>query len=142
VPDMRALPPVTAEDYARSTTIVAGRAAWELHLGSGLREIVGYLAAAGYAPATAEQRPEAAAGRGGAIGAGEVVVSGRLKETQAILAKMRRYGEPLRVMLDVWGYRVVIATEDNDRSPHGVRNQRQVTTTPRGHHTGRRGNDR
>jgi len=25
---------------------------------------------------------------------------------------MRRFGEPLRVMLDTWGYRVVVASED------------------------------
>lgn len=47
-----------------------------------------------------------------AIGTLEVVVSARLKHTDAIVAKMRRFGEPLRLMLDVWGYRVVVETED------------------------------
>ena len=38
-------------------------------------------------------------------------MSGRVKQTDAIVAKMRRFGEPLRVMLDVFGFRVVVASE-------------------------------
>jgi hypothetical protein len=110
--DIRALTPVTEKDYARvHDHITANRAAWELHLAAGLRELTGHLAVTGYAPLTADQRPDAMAGYG-AIGTREVAVSARLKETGAIVAKMRRFGEPLRIMLDVWGYRVVAATED------------------------------
>jgi hypothetical protein len=105
------LAPVTDEDYTRVRDyIVASRAAWEVHLASGLGELIRHLATAGYVPSTAEQRPDTMAGHG-VIGTHEVVVSGRLKETEAIVAKMRRFGEPFRVMLDVWGCRVVVATE-------------------------------
>jgi hypothetical protein len=106
------LTPVAEKDYARvHDHITANRAAWELHLAAGRRELTSHLAMAGYAPSTADPRPDAMAGRG-AIDMREVVVSSRLKETEAIVAKMRRFGEPLRVMLDVWGYRVVVATGD------------------------------
>jgi hypothetical protein len=43
--------------------------------------------------------------------AGEVVVSARLKDTRAIIDKMHRLGEPLGVMLDIWGYRMVTTSE-------------------------------
>lgn len=57
----------------------------------------------------ADERPNAMAGYG-TLGAGEVMVSSRLKDTDAIVSKMRRFSEPLRVMLDVWGYRSVVAS--------------------------------
>ena len=40
-------------------------------------------------------------------------MSGRVKQTDAIVAKMRRFGEPLRVMLDIFGFRVVVAAEED-----------------------------
>jgi hypothetical protein len=111
VSDVRALEPVTEEDYERVRDyIVASRGAWERDLAYGLGELTGHLAAAGYVTSLADQRSDAMAGDG-KIDAGEAVVSGRLKQTEAVVAKMRRYGEPLRVMLDVWGYRVVVASD-------------------------------
>lgn len=38
----------------------------------------------------------------------EAVVAARLKTTEAIVGKMRRFGEPLFNMLDIWGYRVIV----------------------------------
>jgi hypothetical protein len=111
VSDVRELAPVTEEDFARvSDFIEAHRAAWERSAASGLRDLIRHLGSAGYQPHTSEERPDAAAGHG-TLDPREVIVSGRLKDSRAIVAKMRRFGEPLRVMLDVWGYRVVVATE-------------------------------
>jgi hypothetical protein len=111
VSEVRALTPITEEDYARVRDyIMANRAGWERHLTAGLQELVNHLGVDGYVPSAAEERPYAMAGRG-TVGAREVLVSDRLKETGAIVAKMRRFGEPLRLMLDVWGYRAVVATE-------------------------------
>jgi len=80
------------------------------HADEGMAALTGHLAAAGYTVRTAGHQPDLA-GHPDALGARDVVVSGRLKATNAIVAKMRRFGEPLRVMLDVWGYRVVVAAE-------------------------------
>jgi hypothetical protein len=111
VSDVRELAPVTEEDFARVLDFIeTHRATWEGLAARGLRELIQHLAAGGYRPHTTEERPDAAAG-GGSVDIDEVVVSGRLKDSQAIVAKMRRFGEPLRVMLDVWGYRAVVATE-------------------------------
>lgn len=109
--DVRALAPVTEEDFARVLEFIeAHRATWEGLLATGLQELRRHLRSAGYQAHSGEERPEEATGRG-ALDARELVVSGRLKGSQAIVAKMGRFGEPLRVMLDVWGYRVVVAAE-------------------------------
>jgi hypothetical protein len=111
VSDVRALAPVTEEDFTRIHEFIeAHRGTWEGLATSGLQEVLRHLRGASYRSYTGEERPDVASGRG-ALEAGEVVVSGRLKGSQAIVAKMRRFGEPLRVMLDIWGYRVVVATE-------------------------------
>jgi Region found in RelA / SpoT proteins len=39
----------------------------------------------------------------------EAVVVARLKTVEAIVGKMRRFGEPLFNMLDIWGYRVIVS---------------------------------
>lgn len=109
--EVRDLVPVTEEDFARVFDFIeAHRAAWEGSLASGLSELIQHLRVAGYQPSTGEGRPALAAGHG-TLDPREVIVWNRLKDSRAIVAKMRRFGEPLRVMLDVWGYRVVVATE-------------------------------
>lgn len=108
VPD---LSPVTEDDYARVLDyITACRPEWESQLQSGLADLTGHLAAAGYQPFIAEERSDLAAGSGD-LEPGAVLVSARLKDADAVVAKMRRFGEPLRIMLDVWGYRLVVAAE-------------------------------
>lgn len=110
-PDIRWLAPRTEADFTRvEAYLTARRETWQRHLAEGMAALTSHLAAAGYTPLTLAQRPGLTS-RPGALGAREVLVSGRLKDTKAIVAKMRRFGEPLRVMLDIWGYRVVIATE-------------------------------
>jgi hypothetical protein len=111
VSDIHSLPPVTHADYARVDDYITGRRdQWEQYLEIGLVELMSHLAAAGYTPFPLEQRPRVASGFDGLI-AGEAAVSARLKETRAIIDKMRRFGEPLGVMLDIWGYRIVTASE-------------------------------
>src|SRR5262245_22623543 len=61
--------------------------------------------------ADATHRPGLAVGRRD-IEPRTVLVSARLKDPEAVVAKMSRFGEPLRVMLDVWAYRLVVATEE------------------------------
>jgi hypothetical protein len=111
VSEVPGLAPVTGEDFTRVLEFIeAHRASWEGLAVTGMQELLRHLRDASYRSHTSEGRPDLASGRG-ALDAGEVVVSWRLKDSQAIVAKMRRFGEPLRVMLDIWGYRVVVATE-------------------------------
>jgi hypothetical protein len=111
VSEIRWLEPVTEADFTRvADHVTACRQAWERHLRQGLAELIRHLVGAGYEPFTVERQPNGT-GRAGALGSQEVMLSARLKDTSAIIAKMRRFGEPLRVMLDIWGYRVMVATE-------------------------------
>lgn len=90
-PDLPSLAPVTEADYARVAEFIeAHRDQWQEDLDEGMTELTSTIAA---------------------TSAADVVVSGRLKEAEAIIAKMRRFGEPLRVMLDIWGYRLIVPTE-------------------------------
>lgn len=106
--EIRALIPVSEDDYAQvHAYISANRPAWEEQLETGLQTLIDLLRRGGFTSFTTAQRSNVAAGHA-ALRADEVLVSARLKGTDAIVAKMRRFGEPLRVMLDVWGYRAVV----------------------------------
>jgi hypothetical protein len=112
VSDMPDLSPVTEDDYARVLDYLTARQPErESQLQSGLADLTTDLVAAGYEPTTATDRPDLAIGREH-LDSRAVLVSARLKAPEAVVAKMSRFGEPLRVMLDVWGYRLVVATED------------------------------
>ncbi len=109
--DLPDLSPVTEDDYVRVLDyLTARKPEWESELQSGLAGLAGHLATNGYPAVTPIERPDLAIGRGD-IEPTTVLVSARLKDPEAVIAKMRRFGEPLRVMLDVWGYRLVVATE-------------------------------
>jgi hypothetical protein len=111
VSDVPDLAPLTEDDYARVLDYLTGhRSQWESQLQSGLADLTAHLATAGYQPTTAIDRPDLASGSAD-VEPSTVLVSARLKHPEAVLAKMRRFGEPLRVMLDVWGYRLVVGTE-------------------------------
>jgi hypothetical protein len=104
------LPPVSEDDYAQiQAYIKANRPTWQRQLGTGFHELIDLLGRAGFTPSTTAERSDVAAGHG-ALRADEIVLAARLKATDAIVAKMRRFGEPVRVMLDVWGYRAVVST--------------------------------
>jgi hypothetical protein len=104
VSDIPSLNPVTEADFAQVAAYISERReTWQQHLTSGLTALTDHLADAGYTAHTADPRPD--------LGEQQVTVSARLKDTTAIVAKMRRFGEPLRVMLDIWGYRLVVPTE-------------------------------
>lgn len=112
MPDLTNLSPATDDDYARVLDhVTSHRAGWQSQLASGLHALIDHLNEAGYRSFTDSERPDSMAGRRG-IESGAVVVSARLKDSHALVAKMRRFGEPLRVMLDIWGYRVVVASEE------------------------------
>lgn len=97
------LAPTTEDDYARIAGYIANqRGAWQEHLETAYRELEDVLEDAGYEATSGEQLP----------GDAQVAVSCRLKETEAIIGKMRRFGEPLSAMLDVWGYRLVVPNEN------------------------------
>ena len=57
---------------------------------------------------TGGERDEVLRGKRGLLRE-EAVVAARLKTTEAIVGKMRRFGEPLFNMLDIWGYRVIVS---------------------------------
>ncbi|WP_239345567.1 MULTISPECIES: hypothetical protein [unclassified Frankia] len=112
MPNLSDLSPVTEDDYANVLGhLVSHRDEWTAQLRAGQRDLADHLGTAGYKSFLAEERPNTMDGNGD-IEPGTVVVDARLKEAHAVVAKMRRFGEPLRVMLDVWGYRLVIASED------------------------------
>jgi hypothetical protein len=112
VSDVPDLSPVTEDDYVRVLDyLTTCRSEWESQLQSGMADLTGHLAAAGYQPITATGRPDLAIGRAD-VEPRTVLASARLKDPEAVVAKMSRFGEPLRVMLDVWGYRLVVATEE------------------------------
>lgn len=107
--EIRGLAPVSEEDYAQVQAYIdANRSIWEQELERGLQELIVLLRRAGFTPSTTAQRSDVARGHG-ALRTDEVLLAARLKATDAIVAKMRRFGEPLRVMLDVWGYRAVVS---------------------------------
>jgi hypothetical protein len=112
MPDLSDLSPVSDDDYARILAHLGSRRdEWESGLRSGQRALAKHISAAGVKACLAEERPDTMAGHGD-IEPATVVIDARLKEAQAIVAKMRRFGEPLRVMLDIWGYRLLVETED------------------------------
>jgi hypothetical protein len=109
---MADLVPKTDDHYAGVLDfLLANQTRWQDQLNSGLTGLVGHLDAAGYLPLLAPKNPEFAAGHGSLSPDSAVLVSARVKKPEAIIAKMRRFGEPLRVMLDRWGYRVVVTNE-------------------------------
>lgn len=112
MPNISDLSPVTEDDYASVLRyLVSNRDEWTAELRAGQRDLAVHLDTAGYKPYLAEERPSTIAGHGD-IEPGAVVVDARLKESQAVVAKMHRFGEPLRVILDVWGYRLVVGSEN------------------------------
>jgi hypothetical protein len=100
--------PTSEEDYtAAKEYIDRHRGLWMAQLLDGGHELMEHLRAAGYRvpPADAGWTADTV---GADVADGEIAVLSRLKETQAIVAKMRRFGEPLCSMLDIWGYRLVV----------------------------------
>jgi hypothetical protein len=112
VSDLPNLAPVSEDDYARVLDyLTTHRPEWESQLHTGRADLARHLTAAGYRPILGTERPDLETGVGD-IEPGTVLLSDRLKDPAAIVAKMRRFGEPLRVMLDTWGYRLVVADLD------------------------------
>lgn len=112
MPNLPDLAPVTENDYSTVLAyLISHHDEWEEQLDVGRQSLVDHLTAVGYTPVLAKDRPDIMAGQAG-VPDGTVVVDARLKLADAVIAKMRRFGEPLRVMLDVWGYRLIVASED------------------------------
>lgn len=112
MPNLSDLVPVSDDDYARILRhLISNRDTRETQLKLGRRDLVDHLAATGCRALIADDHPEIIAGYG-AIEPGTVVIDARLKNDESVIAKMRRFGEPLRVMLDVWGYRLLVTSED------------------------------
>lgn len=110
-PSLPSAPPVSDDDYSRAQDYVdAHRSDWEADLLSGLTTIAGHLAGGGYRLVQASEHPGPAAGIE-PLEPATVLAAARLKTTEAIIAKMRRFGEPLKAMLDMWGYRLIVADE-------------------------------
>jgi hypothetical protein len=63
---------------------------WEQDLSSGLATLTGHLEDAGYRPALADHGHTVAAT---GLEPRELVIAARLKDTTAIVVKMRRFGE-------------------------------------------------
>lgn len=105
------LAPTTDADYtAVGAYLIDHGALWVSQLEAGLAELVSHLDKGAYRPLLAPDN-EALHSEIGEMDALSVLVEARVKTPDAIVAKMRRFGEPLRVMLDRWGYRLVVANE-------------------------------
>jgi hypothetical protein len=105
------VPPVSDDDYAQARDYVdTHRSDWEGDLRAGLTTIAGHLAGGGYRLVQAAEHLGLAAGNE-PLEQATVLAAARFKTTAAIVAKMRRFGEPLKAMLDMWGYRLVVADE-------------------------------
>jgi hypothetical protein len=99
------LVPRTDADYAAVREYLSEHAAlWRSRLDAGSAELSTHLSAAGlqvFGPRATYSD----------VTADSVLIQTRVKTPEAIVAKMRRFGEPLRVILDRWGYRVVVSDE-------------------------------
>lgn len=105
------LVPTADQDYAAVRTYLLDHAAlWSSQLESGLADLFVHLDGNGYQTefAVAGRQPDPAPS---AVEPESVFMQSRVKTPDAIVAKMCRFGEPLRVMLDRWGYRVVVSDE-------------------------------
>lgn len=99
------LVPTAEEHYAAVRHYLLDHdALWASQLDAGFADLSAHLSGAGY-------RTLAARTGSPDVTAGSVLMQARVKTADAIVAKMRRFGEPLRVMLDRWGYRVVVSDE-------------------------------
>lgn len=96
-------------DYQRTRRqLLASRRKWLTSLHAGRRELASYLEAQGYHVLTGRQRQEMLTAQC-VTDKRAVALTARLKRTGAILEKMARFGESLDQILDVWGYRIVVA---------------------------------
>jgi hypothetical protein len=102
--------PTSDDDYAAARAYMdLHRPVWEAQLLDGERELASHLRASGHRVLSPGDRPGVIAGIDGLV-EGEVMLVGRLKEPEAVVAKMRRFREPLCSMLDIWGYRLIVGT--------------------------------
>lgn len=100
--------PTSDEDYAAAEAYMAlHRAEWQAQLLEGERELASRLLEAGYRVLSPSDRLGVIAGSDD-LTESEIMLVSRLKEPEAVVAKMRRFGEPLCSMLDIWGYRLIV----------------------------------
>lgn len=106
--ELSRLHPTGEDDFTRlAAEIIRLREAWRRELLSGCDAIRQAAQAAGYEPTAGEERVLVLRGRL-SLGGCQVALQARLKKTEAILGKMKRYGEGLAEILDIWGYRLVV----------------------------------
>lgn len=104
------LVPANDDDYAAVRAYLLDHAElWAAQLVAGSADLSAHLGGAGYRTLEASGLPDFLDVAD--VAGGSVLVQARVKLPDAIVAKMRRFGEPLRVMLDRWGYRVVVSDE-------------------------------
>jgi hypothetical protein len=81
---------------------------WSTFLTEAQAELEAAITRCHFQLVTGSERDEMLRGKRSLLQA-EAVVAARLKTTEAIVGKMRRFGEPLLNMLDIWGYRVIVS---------------------------------
>src|SRR5579864_8114428 len=102
---------LSSSDYNHlSQSINHFRDKWIQELKDGKKVLYKLLQEKGYFIVEGDERPLVLTGQRVLI-PNEIIIASRLKETDAIIAKMQRFGESLANMLDVWGYRVVVHDE-------------------------------
>lgn len=102
--------PRSEQDYVDAAHhIEESRATWLRDLVAGQTLLAHTLAAAGHPPLS-EDETSAVFGCHLVHAHPNVALGCRLKATEAIIAKMRRFGEPLKSMLDIFGFRIVVGT--------------------------------
>lgn len=83
---------------------------WIHNLVTSRSELEHYLEISGYQIIQAGSRLKVLDGKR-SLQKNEVVLISRLKKKTAIIAKMNRFGDLLRNILDIWGYRIIVQNE-------------------------------
>jgi len=103
------LVPAHERDYRTvDAAIQRAQSQWAAFLTEAQAELEAAITRSHFRLVTGGERDEVLRGKRGLLRA-EAVVAARLKTAEAIVGKMRRFGEPLFNMLDIWGYRVIVS---------------------------------
>jgi hypothetical protein len=105
------LEPSSHADFDRVKAYVDRcRQGWLIELRAARRELQDHLVESGWCIVSGRERGDALRDHYRLEGR-EVVVQGRLKKPDRIVEKMSRFNEALVTMLDLWGFRILVAGE-------------------------------
>ena len=98
-----------AEYYELELMLASQRQYWVHNLRENLITLTRVLANNNFIVVHGQKRSQLIAGSRELFNR-EVLLQCRLKQIPKIIRKMQRFGEPLKSMLDIWGFRIVVPT--------------------------------